>query len=298
MKVDKNSSCWKIEFGAPDLLKEDILQVLETYSDAVTVFLKEPSNEVLFNGYFNFPPDTDSIKSDLTKVFENFDISTPNFIPIDLSSIDWISENRKNFKPLEVGGFTITDTDHKGNFSNFISRIVVDASTAFSTGHHGTTKGCLTALNEICARDLLPSGHLLDMGCGTGILGIAAAKKLNRKIILVDNDSEAINKSSYNLKKNGLQFSGKPFLSQGYNSREIIIQAPYALILSNILAKPIVKMVPYCARYLRNGGYAILSGFLINQEALIIAAHRQRGLIPYKRYRIEGWSTLVFRKLI
>ena len=296
MKVDKNSGCWKIEFETPDFLKEDILQILEAYSDAVTFFLKEPSGKVLFNGYFNFPPDIEAIRTELKKVVENVDIPVPKFNSIDLSSIDWISENRKNFEPLEVGGFTITDSDHKGIFPNCTSKIVIDASTAFGTGHHGTTKGCLTALNEICNRERLPSGHLLDMGCGTGILGIAAAKKLHRKIIMVDNDSEAINKTSYNLKKNRLQLSRRPFFSQGYNSREVIIQSPYALILSNILAKPIVKMAPYCARYLRQGGYAILSGFLINQETLIIAVHRKMGLIPYKRYRIEGWSTLVFRK--
>ena len=100
--MDKNSGCWKIEFETPDFLKEDILQILEAYSDAVTFFLKEPSGKVLFNGYFNFPPDIEAIRTELKKVVENVDIPVPKFNSIDLSSIDWISENRKNYEPLEV----------------------------------------------------------------------------------------------------------------------------------------------------------------------------------------------------
>jgi ribosomal protein L11 methyltransferase len=136
------------------------------------------------------------------------------------------------------------------------------------------------------------------MGCGTGILGMAAALRLRRPVVATDIDPVAVAMARYNVEMNRLGAVHRPIVSRGYADHAIRRAGPYALILANILARPIARMAPDCARHLKPGGYAVLSGLLTTQERPVIAAHRQQGLILTARHRIDEWSTLVVRRPI
>ena len=290
---------WIIQVLVPTSQQDNIAKVLEQYINAISIFPESASDFVLIRGYTVSLPDMNSLKSDLKNLCLAAGIYLPEISVDVLPEIDWLSVNRESFSPIKVGAIWIRDSYHNDIAPFGTITIVVDAATAFGTGHHPTTKGCLIALNYFSKRQaVLPSGPILDMGCGTGILGMAAAKCLRRKVIASDIDDVAVAKCRYNFRLNNLQTTNKLINGPGYSLSAIKNAGPYALIFANILARPLVNMARDCARHMRPGGYAVLSGLLIKQERQVIAAHRQQGLILFKRYQLDGWSTLVLRRHI
>ncbi|MGH6979877.1 MAG: 50S ribosomal protein L11 methyltransferase, partial [Stellaceae bacterium] len=162
-------------------------------------------------------------------------------------------------------------------------------ATAFGTGEHATTRGCLLATDHVKR----PPRRILDMGCGTGILAIAAAKLWHRDVLATDIDPESVRVTRVNAKVNGVANAVRAEISPGYRHREIARRAPFNLVLANILARPLMDMAPDLARVLAPGGMAVLSGLLARQEAAVLAAHRAQGLYLVTRIALEGWHTLV-----
>jgi len=296
--MSTDSLSWVIKILVPINQQDVITKVLEQYISAISIFSNPEGDFVLIRGYTLSLKEIKLLKNDMRSSCLAAGINLPEISIKVLPKIDWISVNRESFVPIRVGVIWIRDSYHNDIAPFGTTTIVVDASTAFGTGHHPTTKGCLTALNYFFKRkDILPSGPILDMGCGTGILGMAAAKSLRRKVIASDIDIEAVTKSRYNFRLNNLHTTNL-INGPGYSLRAIKNAGPYALIFANILARPLVNMARDCALHMLPGGYAILSGLLIKQERQVIAAHRQQGLILFKRYQLDGWSTLVLRRHI
>jgi ribosomal protein L11 methyltransferase len=209
-----------------------------------------------------------------------------------LPTRDWLAENQLAFPPLRVGRFFIYGSHHRSGVPAGAIGIAVDAATAFGTGEHPSTRGCLIALEQLARRHRFRS--LLDVGTGTGILAIAAAKLLRRKLLAGDIDAGAVKVARHNVARNGVAKLVQVRRAQGYRDRALR-KSRYDLILSNILARPLAVLAADLARALAPGGRAVLSGLLRRQEPIVLVPHRGCGIVLEHRLVIEGWSTLVLR---
>jgi ribosomal protein L11 methyltransferase len=205
---------------------------------------------------------------------------------------DWIVENQLSFPPLRVGRFFVYGSHHDGKVPAGAIGIAIDAATAFGTGEHASTRGCLLALERLGRRRQFY--RPLDIGTGTGILSIAAAKLLHRKVSAGDIDARAICVARHNAARNGVKGLVQSRSAPGYRDR-LIRKSRYDLILSNILARPLAVMAADLSRRLAPGGRAVLSGLLRWQEPIVLAPHRGCGIVLDYRLVIDGWSTLVMR---
>jgi ribosomal protein L11 methyltransferase len=209
-----------------------------------------------------------------------------------LTARDWLADNQLSFPPLRVGRFFIYGSHYCGGVPAGAIGIAVDAATAFGTGEHPSTRGCLLALERMARRRRFR--RPLDIGTGTGILSIVAAKLLHRRVLAGDIDPAAVSLSQHNAARNGVRALVQTLRAPGYRDRSIG-SARYDLILSNILARPLARMAPDLARRLAPGGRAVLSGLLRGQEPIVLAPHRGCGIVLDHRVVIDGWSTLVMR---
>jgi ribosomal protein L11 methyltransferase len=205
---------------------------------------------------------------------------------------DWLAENQLAFPPLRVGRFFIYGSHHRGRVPAGAIGIMLDAATAFGTGEHPSTRGCLMALDRLARRHRFRRS--LDVGTGTGILAVAAAKLLHRRVLASDIDRGAVRVARHNVARNGVAGLVRVRGADGYRDRAIR-KLPYDLILSNILARPLALLARDLARTLMPGGRAVLSGLLRRQEPIVLAPHRGCGFVLERRLVIDGWSTLVLR---
>ena len=200
-----------------------------------------------------------------------------------LPDADWVRLSLQGLPPVKAGRFHLHgshDRARPGGIS-----LEIDAATAFGTGHHGTTEGCLLALDAIL-KSRKPR-RILDLGCGTGILAIAAARATGRQVLASDIDPEAVRVTRLNAARN--RACVRAVTAAGVISRE----GPYDLIFANILARPLVALAQGLAKKLRPRGVLILSGLTHGQAGWVFAAYRNRGLVLNCRIRRGGWTTLV-----
>jgi ribosomal protein L11 methyltransferase len=209
-----------------------------------------------------------------------------------LPARDWLAENQLAFPPLRIGRFFIRGSHHRGRVPAGTIEIMLDAATAFGTGEHPSTRGCLIAFEGLAKRRRFR--RPLDIGTGTGILTIAAAKLLRRRVLASDIDRGAVRVARHNMARNGVASLVRVRQASGYRDRAIG-KSRYDLILSNILARPLALMARDLARTMMPGGRAVLSGLLRRQEPIVLAPHRGCRIVLERRVVIGGWSTLVLR---
>jgi ribosomal protein L11 methyltransferase len=209
-----------------------------------------------------------------------------------LAERDWLADNRLSFPPIRIGRFFVYGSHLQGRLPAGPVAILVDAATAFGTGEHPSTRGCLKALETLARRR--PIRWPLDIGTGTGILAIAAAKLSHRPVLASDVDHGAVAAARCNVTRNGVQSWVRVERRAGYRGRTLHRHG-YDLILANILARPLAAMAADLARHLAPGGHAVLSGLLRRQEPIVLGPHRALGLALEARIIIDGWSTLVLR---
>lgn len=210
-----------------------------------------------------------------------------------LPNVDWQEKVYESIQPFMVNRFYIhhdrLPAHERGN--NYKIGLNIRAATAFGSGEHPTTYTCLKAIDDI--KKMRPYiSSCLDMGCGSGILAIAAKKIWpSCNVVAVDIDNEAVNVTKKNATDNNVSLN--TFQSIGFQNSSIIKCAPYNVIIANILAKPLIEMAPLFSSYLSASGYLVLSGLLKRQAPLILNAFRLQGLTLYKSYELGDWQTLV-----
>lgn len=207
---------------------------------------------------------------------------------------DWVAETQRSFPPMTVGRYHLRGSHVETPAPAGSIGIIMDAAAAFGTGEHETTKGCLLALDRL-VRSMRPS-RILDMGCGSGILAVAAALTWRRPVTASDIDPTAVAVAAANARVNRVAHLVRVSLSDGYRHPAVRAGAPYDLIFANILARPLTRMAPALASHLAPGGAAILSGLLWWQEAQVLSAHRVQGLSLERRVRLGDWTTLIVRR--
>jgi ribosomal protein L11 methyltransferase len=206
--------------------------------------------------------------------------------------MDWVRQSLEGLAPVTAGRFFLHGAHDRHRRPAGGIALEIDAGTAFGTGHHGTTEGCLRALDRILKRRS-PAG-ILDVGCGTGVLAIAAARAAGRPALASDIDPEAVRVTLANAALNGVKPLIRSLAAAGLSHPVIAGQAPYDLIFANILARPLVALSTGLSRVLAPGGALILSGLTIDQMRWIEATYRSRGLVLSSRIRRGNWTTLVF----
>lgn len=285
---------WEITF----ILPADAMPFYEKALDGDNVALlgseieKGPdTGKWILSAIYEQKPDMASLNASLAVA------STVSGCPVPEAEItvippkNWLKESLISFKPVEAGryyiyGSHIKEAPPKGKIA-----LCIDAATAFGSGEHFTTKGCLTAMDEI-SRSHSPR-NVLDMGCGSGILGLAAAHTFHCPVYATDIDEEAVRVTRQNAENNGVAQYMTVWQGNGYQPALVRKYAPYDLVFSNILARPLTLMAKDLAKNLAEDGLAVLSGLLEEQENWVLSAHSDVGLNLKKRYRLEGWSTLV-----
>lgn len=211
-----------------------------------------------------------------------------------LPDVDWVRRSLEGLAPVAAGRFYLYGSHDRTRRREGGISLEIDAGTAFGTGHHGTTSGCLLAFDSLLKR--LSPARVLDLGCGTGVLALAAARALHRPVLASDIDPVAVAVTRDNARNNGALPLIAALTAPGLRHRGIADRAPYDLIFANILARPLIALAGDLARSLAPGGTLILSGLTHDQEQAVRAAYRNRGLFPASPLRVGNWSVLVFVK--
>ena len=217
---------------------------------------------------------------------------------IDFGTIeakDWVRASLEDLVPVPAGRFVVHGQHDRERVAPNKVGIEIEAALAFGTGHHGTTRGCLLLLDHVL-KAWRPR-RVLDLGSGTGVLAIAAAKALHEKILASDIDPPSVQVARENARLNVSGHLVRAIRATGFSAPQFAAAAPFDLVLANILANPLRQLATPMARHLAPSALVILSGLLTPQAPGVIAAYRARGLVPVRHLRIEGWSSLLLRKV-
>jgi ribosomal protein L11 methyltransferase len=209
-----------------------------------------------------------------------------------LADADWLAMALSGLPPVRAGRFFIYGVHDRGRTPVNTVNLRIEAGAAFGTGHHGTTVGCLLAYDRLLKRRRF-SG-VLDVGAGTGVLAIAAARTGARRVIGTDIDPVSVRISRENAKVNRVKVRFSH--AAGLNARAVAALAPFDLVFANILARPLIALAPTIAAALAPGGRTILSGLLRTQERAVRAAYLGQGLRLEQRIHRDAWATLVLRR--
>lgn len=222
-----------------------------------------------------------------------------------LEAKDWVTASLAALAPVPAGRFLIHGAHDRARLPANRIAIEIEAALAFGTGHHGTTRGCLLAFEDVLkkrkARVTSPPERgrddgILDIGTGTGVLAIAAARALRRRVLASDIDPVAVRVARENARRNRAGGCIDLFTAAGASAGRFRRGEKYSLIFANILAGPLKRMAAPIAGLLAPGGTLILSGLLPAHANTIIAAYRMQGLRLDRRYRIDNWITLAMRR--
>ena len=287
---------WQSRFVVPGAAVELFLAELEDAALSIAAFEERERGgadgplwrvELMHRG----EPDQQALAARLAPLAERSGIDRIDLTIAPLATTNWLARVAESFTPRRIGRFWIHGSHVRAAPPAGAVPIQLDAGLAFGSGEHESTQGCLLALDELARRRRYR--RVLDVGCGSGILAVAAARCWPAAMLAVDNDPDAVAVAKANATRNGVGHRVRVAPSDGYRSREVRAGAPYDLILANILADPLCEVARDLARYLAPGGSAILAGLFDRQAPRVIEVHRAAGLRLRARRDLNIWTTLV-----
>ncbi|MBT5413414.1 MAG: methyltransferase domain-containing protein [Rhodospirillaceae bacterium] len=279
---------WRIAVTVPEAAREAFEESLLAVADSAGSEITEGGGwrvEALARAR----PDERALGALLAEVAEVFGLAAPEASVEALAERDWLAENRAAFPPVAVGRFYVYGSHIEDPRPDGAIPLLMDAGPAFGAGTHGSTMGCLEALGRIADA---PTA-VLDLGCGSGILAVAAAKLWPAAVLAVDNDPAAVANAAENALRNGV--GGQVSAAEGDGAAAAVVRrgAPFDLVLANILLEPLVAMADDLAALLAPGGRAVLSGVLASQGDRLDGAYRSAGLVPCEIVEIGEWRTTI-----
>ena len=246
----------------------------------------------LVEAYFGFEPDEDDIRALIVAAADEETARAATFGLTEKR--DWVANALAGLVPVRAGRFLVHGGHDREKVEANDVGIEIEAGLAFGTGHHGTTRGCLLHFDRLLKRRR-PSA-VLDVGCGAGVLAIAAAKVLRRKAWLGDVDPVAVTVANENARLNGVGQFCKALVSRGVENCALRAGAPYDVVFANILAKPLRLLAPSLAAVTAPDGDAIVSGLLLADVPGVLAAWRAQGFYLAERIDLEGWASLRLKR--
>ena len=281
-----NPPLWKASVSATKAEAQDIAAAFELGTEPQAILINEEPFEdrAVVEALYVAEPDCEL----LTKL-----AGKPVHVAL-LPDVDWIKLSQEGLPPVRAGRFFVYGAHDAGTVPHGVIPIKIEAGLAFGTGHHETTALCLHVLSEISKRRRF--ANVLDLGCGTGLLAIGAAKLWRKSVLASDIDPVAVEVTKENARANGEAPLIRALTADGLDHPALAGQAPYDLIIANILAGPLTKLAPAIARALAPGGMLVLSGLLQWQENLVLSFYRPHGL-QLRNARREGvWSALTLER--
>ncbi|ETD87155.1 50S ribosomal protein L11 methyltransferase [Rhodobacter capsulatus] len=274
-------------------LAEDLAERLEDLDPApygVGVFeIEDGSGNFEVGAYFLDRPD-DIVLDLLAAAY-----GATGFVISELPETDWVAHVKRELAPVVAGRFFVHGSHDADKVPEGSIPLVIDAAMAFGTGHHGTTLGCLTALDRLAAEGVHPR-NTVDIGCGTAVLAMAAAKLWPETVLASDIDPVAVETAAANVTGNDLAGRVICLQAAGFAHPDLQAAAPFDLIFANILKGPLIALAPDMGRFCAESGLVILSGILIDQGDEVIAAYQAQGFRLVSRDNHGDWATLVLSR--
>lgn len=252
-------------------------------------------------GLFTEAPDVGEVSARIALAAQAHNLPEPQIRIEHVPARDWLKDSYESFAPLRAGRFYIYGDHIETPPPPSVIPLRLNAATAFGSGEHESTYGCLLALSGLrkhsgLSHALSARGGMLDLGCGSGILALGMAKAWRKPVLATDIDPEAVRVATLNVRHNQEHNMVRTALGDGLNFRDLRRHGPFKLITANILARPLCRMSRDMAALLKPGGRLIMAGLLQWQEAMVLAAYRMQGLRLQRRIVLNGWSTLVLRR--
>lgn len=241
-------------------------------------------------GYFEAAPD----ETALALLAAAMDAK--NFVVSELPETDWVAHVRRELAPVEAGRFFVYGSHDADKVPADCEPLLIEAAMAFGTGHHGTTLGCLNALDRL-AKDGFVGRRVVDIGCGTAVLAMGAARIWADTVLASDIDEVAVDVARANVSANNLEGRVTCVEAAGFDHPALADAAPFDLVFANILKGPLIALAPDMAGVMASEGYAILSGLLNEQADEVIEVYARSGINLHHRESIGDWTTLVLRKM-
>lgn len=269
----------------------DILTEMFFEDEAAIAAFEGPGGRWEVTVHFAEPPDQARARELVTnaagaKIAEGIVFDT-------VEAKDWVKATLEDLAPVRAGRFVVHGHHDRARVPPNKIGIEIEAALAFGTGHHGTTRGCLLLLDHVLKAHR--PRRVLDLGTGTGVLAIAAARALQENVLASDIDPLSVRVAQENAWLNGSGHLVQVIPATGFSAPQFAQAGPFDLVLANILANPLRQLATPMARHLAPSALVILSGLLTPQAASVISAYRARGLVPVRHLRIEGWSSLLLR---
>jgi len=287
---------WQAIVRLGDVPPAPFVDFMETGAAGVSVFEAPDGDGWIISALHRARPDAGTLGAGLALVAASEGVAEPVLEISPLPAADWLAEAYAGFPARRIGRFYIYGSHIADPPPPDALALKIDAATAFGSGEHATTEGCLTAIGAL-RRRRPRLARVLDMGTGSGILSIAAAKSWPAaSVIAIDIDAESARVAAANAALNGVGGRVRARQGDGYRAPLARNGAAFDLIVANILARPLMRMAPALSRRLAPGGIAILSGLLRRQEPAVLAAHRSAGLTLVGRRPIGEWQTLILRR--
>ncbi|CCE06703.1 Ribosomal protein L11 methyltransferase (L11 Mtase) [Bradyrhizobium sp. STM 3843] len=268
--------------------------------DAAVAAFERPDGRWDVTVHFAQEPDRDLVR-ELVAGAAGADVAqTISFDVVEAK--DWVKASLDDLVPVPAGRFVVHGSHDRARVPPNKLGIEIEAALAFGTGHHGTTRGCLLLFDHLL-KSRSPR-RVLDLGTGTGVLAIAAAKSCHAKscrqsrhqpILASDIDPPSVAVARDNMRINGVAPRVRVIRATGFAAPDFAREGPFDLVLANILANPLRQLAGPMQRHLAPSAHVILSGLLTPQARAVVAAYRARGLVPVRQLRIDGWSSLLLR---
>jgi len=286
---------WQSRFVVPQAAVALFLDALDDDALSVAAF-EDGEDGTLWRLELLHPaePDRDALAARLAPLAERAGLARIDISVLPVAATDWLARTAESFPARPIGRFWVHGSHIEGPAPEGTLPIELDAGLAFGSGEHASTEGCLLALERLARRRRFR--RILDLGCGSGILAIAAARLWTARVIAADIDPVAVAVARANAERNGVGHRIRALASDGYGNPLVRAGGPYELIVANILADPLCALARATARHLAPGGALVLSGLLDRQAPRVLEAHRRHHLALQARIDVTIWTTLVLRR--
>lgn len=293
-KSSSGAGAWRIALTVPGRLRREFAAALESITDAVAFTEPNGRGASDIEAVATHDPDRVKIAAALALLSAGFGIPEPKFQIEHLAEQDWLAVSNLTLAPIRVGRFFIRDSGFAGAAPDGAIAISIEFGGAFGTGRHESTQGCLHALALLARRGRVR--NLLDLGCGSGILTVAALKLWRARGLACDIDPESVRIARTSFVRNGLAARARAEWADHPGRRAVARHAPYDLIAANIMVRPLKTMARGLKRVLAPGGRIILSGFLTHDAVLVENHYRALGLRRIAHRDAGSWRTLVMSR--